>query len=182
MKCSRLNQKNGEPSLQPVVQLTANCAPNVVTTVLFYYTVPADRLYVLCHVIQCLQTDCMYCVMLHSVCRQTVCTVSCYTVSATDCMYCVMLHSVCDRLHVLCHVILYKNTVIKIITFFSARQFSKVIYTRFQCSLPMTNSINCMVPCQSITPSPKEHKTQPKNILKYLSYLLLYQPIFSGCF
>ena len=39
-----------------------------------------------------------------------------------------------------------------------------------------------MVPCQSITPSPKEHQTQSKNIFKYLSYLLLYQPIRSGFF
>jgi hypothetical protein len=168
------------------------------------------RLYVLCHVILYLQTDCMYCVMLHSVCRQTVCTVSCYTVYAdrlyalchvilclqTDCMYCVMLYCVCrqtvctvscytvsaDRLNVLCHVILYKNTVIKIITFFSAWQFSEVIYTQFQYSLPMRNSINCMVPCHSNTPSPKEHQTQPKNLLKYLSYLLLYQPVFRGFF
>jgi len=84
------------------------------------YAVSADRLYVLCHVIQCLQTDCTYCVMLYSVCRQTVCTVSCYVIQClqTDCTYCVMLCSVCrqtvctvscyavsaDRLYVLCHV------------------------------------------------------------------------------
>ena len=96
------------------------------------YTVSAERLYVLCHVIQCLQRNCMCCVLLYSVCRQTICTVSCNTVSADrqyvlchviqclqgDCMCCVMLYSVCreticavswytvsaERLYVLCHV------------------------------------------------------------------------------
>ena len=61
------------------------------------HSVSAGRLYALCHVIQCLQADCMHCVMLYSVCRQTVCTVSCYIVSA-------------DRLYVLCHVIQCRQT------------------------------------------------------------------------
>ena len=63
------------------------------------YAVSADRLYVLCHVIQCLQTDCTYCVMLYSVCRQTVCTVSCYVIQCLrkDSTYCVMLYSVCRQ-------------------------------------------------------------------------------------